>query len=222
MAAWCVLHNTDYYPVLFGLSPGTGTNIDIQGDNNTASIILYNGSNLTFSIQPGLGRPFFAAFTNDGTTTRGFLRNWGSHLWGTVSGASPSLTPGELTIGNYLSTNTGYGSRASIWNLRVWRRVLTFREIAREFRAFKPVAPGVHSWWPLEGGPEHFVRDYSGNRHTLTRSGTGRAGRFFLPRWSWPTNTRGIAAAAGVPTLSAAEVTSITATTATPRVTLTF
>lgn len=114
-----------------------------------------------------------------------------------------------------------FGGR--LWNCRIWRRALRLNELQREVSAIVPSSQDLWGWWPLEGNSNQLTRDWSGNRRHLTLEGGGRSS-FFVPSSSLLVPRSPLAkvpAAGAAPTLVAASITNLAATTATANLSFT-
>jgi hypothetical protein len=162
--------DTNQYGVICGLVT-SANNYNIQTDVDGTTLCLHYGSgSLTaFGSQPAVNEPFFFALTS---TIVGYARRVAATTLQTITpGASTSGTSSEINVGNYLSSNLGYGWDGRIWNVKAWNRVLTASELLIESyyrRAMFPSSINFH--WPLDRHGD--LNDYGGNGRAASSAGT--------------------------------------------------
>lgn len=144
---------------------------------------------------------------------------------GALSSATADNSPSTWSVAGLYYGHEG----ASAWpnvkldDFRVWASALTLAEIEVERARRVPTKMGMEWWLPTLGiTSAAVVADYSGNGRSMTANGSptmvdgapvGWGSRIIVPQY---------AAASSAPVLSLPGVQSITATSAVPKVTLTF
>jgi hypothetical protein len=90
-----------------------------------------------------------------------------------IDAFSMSTTGGTLTalrLGRYDAT---YWFNGRLFDAKFWTAALTAAEVVQEVYAIHPVSTAsLYGWWPLFPGSGERVRDYSGNGHNWTESGS--------------------------------------------------
>lgn len=174
------------YQGLFDLATGSGFFGLVTQAASGLNLNLWTNSNNTLLRQQVLNRPFFVAYTTQWNGTDFTFTGYTRWLWErslvTASFTDPGVggTAPTIYLGN---DNFNEWTDGALWNVRVWNRVLTARELMIESLSSTPAETrNVFAWWPLEGQFNELLRDKSGNNRLLTRAGAGgQLDPFFLP-----------------------------------------
>jgi hypothetical protein len=157
---------------------------DLTWHSDGVSLAISNGTiDTVFPSSPAQDQPFFAAYTVDNA---GFLNAYwrapASRSFITSSLAEGKVgAPTSFTIASFDYDSTLW-SDMNVWNVKVWNRVLTARELMTESLLTAPNQRNLWAWYPLEGNATQLLKDRSGNSRHLTQNGTGRAERNPFPR----------------------------------------
>lgn len=176
---------------LFGINLNTSVSAGLLFDypgTSTLSIEYGTASGWqvdAFASDPGRDRPYFWAVSSTGLSIGSTVAYWGRQGAPLVSRANTVAldsfvsSPANVSLLNDV-WNQSFPGR--MWNVMGWARGLSVADLTRQMNnPAAPVTGGLWAWWPLEGDENQLVRDYSGNRRNLTRTGTGQAGRIFVP-----------------------------------------
>ena len=208
-----------------GTSPATNYWC-METDTDGTTLLFYSQSDRTLGVSATVGEWFFIAMRKPGAT--------GGH------GIVIELDTGTLTkneddttnyvdaftqflIGNY-DTDTGSGVDADFAAIKYWDAALTDAELMLEAYSLRPRRTAdLNRWSPgFHSVLADAIKDYSGNGRDWSQYGTPAVADGPPVGWGAPIWIPQYAVASGIPVLSAGSMSSITATTAVPRVTLTF
>jgi len=185
LCGWAVLRtdNNDW-SALYHLHNNASAGSFFGTDTTGVQLAFYNDGPGQSGTGPTIvvGRPFFWAATLAGTGAGqaiGYYRELNARAFTTLShGGTTTVGATRLRLSNDDFTEEFLGN---MWNVRVWDRVLSARELMLESLSSMPVeVRNLHAWWPLEGNFNELILDRSGNNRHLTRTG-GRVEPFFLP-----------------------------------------
>lgn len=181
-----------------------------------------SGTSATASMAATVGEWYFVGMTLGSTYMTGYLKRLSTGATETMQTATPSShTAAAWEWGNYGWDEPANGGFAKMCG---WDVELTADEMWRESVSIVLRKTASVNVWVPSIGQGSGVRniDYSGNGRNLTEVGTltdvdgppvGWGAPIWLPQYT---------VSSGIPVLSAPSMSSITATTAVPRVTLTF
>lgn len=186
MCCWFVRRgDTNNYAALLSLDTSTGgTELwSLLFDLDGTTLGISNGAQVqAFAASPAADVPFFCAVTSSPSGITGYWAYpWDFALQSAAMVEGRTDAPEEIAIAGF-RYSLANGADVNAWNVRVFNRALSARELLREMRSPTPLAlDALNRWYPLEGNTEQLLRDYSGNGRHLTRAGTPRAEPFFLP-----------------------------------------
>ena len=129
----------------------------------------------------------------------------------------------QITLGNY-DTDTGNGIDADFAAIKFWDASLTDAELMLEAYSLRPRRTAdLNRWSPgFHSVLADAIKDYSGNGRDWSQYGTNAVADGPPVGWGAPIWIPQYTVSSGIPVLSSPSMSSITATTAVPRVTLTF
>jgi hypothetical protein len=166
------------------------------------------------------GQHYFAGMTLDATTATLYVGSVGvSDALVTATVAGSTFTPDVLRLFDWNAGNPV----SPVAGVKAWDATLTAAEIERERCVLRPIRTAdLHLWTPMlaSSSASDAAKDYSGNGRDWTVNGSptitdgtpvGWGAPIWIPQY-----------ARGIPVLSLPSMSSITATTGVPRVTLTF
>ena len=191
----------------------------ITTDQSTYVRIQSNVGNSDISLTTSQGTWYDIGLRVDGTTVYLYCGPTG----GTWSSTSRSCSTITAALMQWAMENATNWAEAAIDDVRQWDAVLTADELERERWSRVPKRfANLHRWIPTLGlANADVARDRSGNGYNLTVNGTtsivdgapvGWGSSIIVPQY----------AASTAPVLSLPGVQDITATSARPKVTLTF
>lgn len=183
MAGWAqFVNDRNNFSSLCALtaSPRANGQLCLQTAADGTSVNLWYDSTAIGVLEPAtgfsitIGTPFFWALVAEGTganQVKAYFRNRGSNTFDTsfvaTTGLGASFTPVLMRFGN-ADTNEFMDGR--LWNIKVWDRALTAKELLAESFYRHVVYPAsLHLHYLLQGDADTF--DYSGNGRTATFSG---------------------------------------------------
>lgn len=146
------------------------------GQHSPAGVVawsLFDGTAKTdFPNQPKALEACFLAFTNDGTTLRGYSRLARLPTLDAVSTTAPTGTVNAISAGTSVFDGTDFFD-GLIWEYRVWNRVLTAAELLAESRSHTPVSRNLlNLTWRMRTAQDTLDRSGQGRLPTITGTPT--------------------------------------------------
>lgn len=140
---------------------------------NGTTLQLYGhsgGAGTNFASSPTLLQPFFWAMKAQGTAVTAYWKNFTRNTFITASEtATAAGTMTSLYIGHDPFAVSSWNGL--LWDVKVWDRALTDRELLAESYSEEPVFPAkLHAWWRMQHAGDTF--DYGPNKLDLTKAGT--------------------------------------------------
>lgn len=192
----------------------------IQTDQSSLVRIQTSAGLSDISLTTSQGTWYDVGLRVDGTTIYLYCGPTGE-AWSSTSRSCSTIT---INLMYWATENATHWAQAAIDDVRQWDAVLTEAELERERWSRVPKRfVNLHRWIPTLGlANADVARDRSGNGYNLTVNGTTSIVDGAPVGWGAPIIVPQYAAASNAPVLSLPGVQSITATSAVPKVTLTF
>lgn len=159
-------------------SPSEGCTL-LWDPSNNLGVEDFHGTVISFADDyTADGTTFFWAITSPGTgSVTGHTRRLGASNFQSATVSFVAFASGAVFLGG---DTGGSWANARYWNVRVYARQLSVRDVAIESISSSPLASGLWAWWPLDGNLQGILVDRSGNNRHLTRAGSGRIEPWFL------------------------------------------